>query len=90
MLDCVVNGREFDSLKHDRRMLESYRPAKLCGSRSIEVDYEKQYENMKLIIAQKTNIDVTRLTVFQYYTYAETVKKQYDNEQSALKRARKR
>lgn len=62
----------------------------MTGLKSIEIDYEKQYENMKLIIAQKTNLDPQRLTVLQFYTYAETVKKQFDEEQKAIRKAKKR
>ena len=66
-----------------------YNPLCLLGDNSVEIDYDKQYERIKLLIAQKTNLDIKSLTVFQYYTYLETVKEQIDEEQKAAKRIKK-
>lgn len=61
----------------------------LSGEKSIEIDYEKQYEAMKLLIAQKANIDPQKLTVLQFYTYTDIIKKQSEAEQKALRKTKK-
>lgn len=66
-----------------------YTPVSLLGDNSAEIEYDKQYERVKLIIAQKTNLDIKSLTVFQYYAYLEAVKEQADEEQKAAKRIKK-
>lgn len=68
------------------KLIKMYKPINLLGKDSAEIDYDKQYERIKLIISQKTNIDIKSLTVFQYYTYLEAVKEQVDAEQKAAKR----
>lgn len=71
------------------KLAKMYNPLCLLGDNSVEIDYDKQYERIKLLIAQKTNLDIKSLTVFQYYTYLETVKEQIDEEQKAAKRIKK-
>lgn len=68
------------------KLIKMYKPINLLGKDSVEIEYDKQYEKIKLIIAQKTNLDIKSLTVFQYYTYLEAVKEQVDEEQKAAKR----
>lgn len=71
------------------KLIKMYKPLSFLGNESVEVEYDKQYERIKLIIAQKTNLDIKTLTVFQYYTYLEAVKEQVDEEQKASKRIKK-
>lgn len=71
------------------KLAKMYSPVSLLGDNSAEIDYDKQYERVKLIIAQKTNLDIKSLTVFQYYAYLEAVKEQADEEQKAAKRIKK-
>lgn len=71
------------------KLIKMYKPINLLGKESEEIEYDKQYERVKLIIAQKTNLDIKSLTVFQYYTYLEAVKEQSDEEQKAARRIKK-
>lgn len=72
-----------------QKLIQMYTPINLFGEKSEEIEYDKQYERIKLIIAQKTNLDIKTLTVFQYYTYLEAVKEQVDEEQKASKRIKR-
>lgn len=84
-------GKAYDPKEDENRwkLAKMYKPVNLMGSESAEIEYDKQYERVKLIIAQKTNLDIKSLTVFQYYTYLEAVKEQAEEEQKASKRIKK-
>lgn len=87
----LSDGKQYEE-KDDiyrKKLTEMYKPLEVVGGNSFEIAYDKQYERMKLIIAQRTNLDIQSLTVFQYYAYLEAVKEQADEEQKATKRIKK-
>lgn len=91
MIALLRKGKPYD-MKDDvnrQKLIQMYAPINLFGEKSEEIEYDKQYERIKLIIAQKTNLDIKTLTVFQYYTYLEAVKEQVDEEQKASKRIKR-
>lgn len=91
MIALLRKGKPYD-MKDDvnrQKLIQMYTPINLFGEKSEEIEYDKQYERIKLIIAQKTNLDIKTLTVFQYYTYLEAVKEQVDEEQKASKRIKR-
>jgi hypothetical protein len=91
LVGLLKNDKPYDE-KNDsykRKLVEMYKPIEVVGDSSFEIEYDKQYERIKLIIAQKTNLDIRSLTVFQYYTYLEAVKEQVDEEQKATKRIKR-
>lgn len=57
-------------------MFARYKPSNFEGSKSIEVEYNKQFESACLIIAQQTNLAPKTLTVLQFYSALEDIKKQ--------------
>lgn len=91
LIALLRKGKPYD-MKDDvnrQKLIQMYTPINLFGEKSEEIEYDKQYERIKLIIAQKTNLDIKTLTVFQYYTYLEAVKEQVDEEQKASKRIKR-
>lgn len=51
-------------------------PMNFSGTDSMEISYDKQFENMCLIISQKLNVDPKKMTVLEYYNSFEFLKKQ--------------
>lgn len=91
LIGLLRDGKHYEASEdsHRKKLAEMYKPVEIIGENSAEIEYDKQYERIKLIIAQKTNLDIKTLTVFQYYTYLEAVKEQAEEEQKATKRIRK-
>lgn len=77
-LDFLANGIDHDDeiQELDAKMFAKYRPSNFDGPKSIEVEYNKQFESTCLIIAQQTNLAPKTLTVLQFYSALEDIKKQ--------------
>lgn len=77
-LDFLANGADHDDeiRELDARMFAKYRPGNFDGPKSMEVEYNKQFESTCLIIAQQTNLAPKTLTVLQFYSALEDIKKQ--------------
>lgn len=78
MLDAIIEGdtedkrREIDDIT---TMLITYnRPQAFSGSDSMEIQYDKQFENMCLLIAQHLHVDAKKYTVLEYYNAFEYIK----------------
>lgn len=78
MLDAIIEGdtedkrREIDDIT---TMLITYnRPQSFSGSDSMEIQYDKQFENMCLLIAQHLHVDAKKYTVLEYYNAFEYIK----------------
>lgn len=82
ILDGIISGiikaEEVDEI--DSYLLSLSKPKQFNGSKSVEVQYSKQFEQACILIAQKTNLDVKKLNVFEFYTALEQVKKQTERE----------
>lgn len=91
LMDLLKSEKPYDENDdvNRKKLAQMYKPVNLLGKDSEEIEYDKQYERVKLIISQKTNLDIKSLTVFQYYTYLETVKEQSEAEQRATKRIKR-
>lgn len=87
ILDSVINGsdttKEVEAI--DDKMLSKYKPGCFEGSKSDEIKYDKQFENMCLVISQKLNADAKRMTVLQFYNAADMVKRQAEAEAKSYK-----
>lgn len=57
-------------------MFARYKPSNFSGSKSVEVEYNKQFESACLVIAQQTGLAPKTLTVLQFYGALEDIKKQ--------------
>lgn len=80
MLDGIIDGdvegkkTEIDEIT---TLLITYtKPISFHGSESMEIVYDKQFENMCLFLSQQLNVDPKKFTVLEYYNAFEYVKKQ--------------
>ena len=84
MLESIITGDNEDKRKEIEELttaLITYtRPMDFNGSNSIEIEYDKQFENMCLLLSQKLNVDPKKFTVLEYYNAFEYIKKQMKKE----------
>ena len=84
MLESIITGDNEDKRKQIEELttaLVTYtRPMDFKGSNSIEIGYDKQFENMCLLLSQKLNVDPKKFTVLEYYNAFEYIKKQKKKE----------
>lgn len=78
VLDHILNGSDNkeDIEKLDSILLGMYSPKNFIGRDSIEIRYDKQFENTCILIAQELNLDAKKMTVLQFYSSIETIKEQ--------------
>ena len=88
VLDTIINDtdnkEQIEAI--DAILFGMYNPKCFIGSDSIEVSYDKQFETTCLLIAQKANMDAKKMTVLQFYSALDTIKKQAEAEAKAYKR----
>lgn len=79
MLDAIIEGdtedrrSEIESITNE--LLLYNRPQCFSGSESIEIQYDKQFENMCLTISQHLNVsNPKKYTVLEYYNAFERIK----------------
>jgi hypothetical protein len=70
-------------------MLSIYKPKVYDGTESVEIRYDKQFESSCMLISQKTNMDARKMTVLQFYSALDNIKKQLDAEAKAYKHVKK-
>ena len=82
VLDSIINStdntEQIESI--DAAMLNMHTPKVFIGSESVEVKYDKQFESMCLLIAQKTSMDARKMTVLQFYNAIDNIKAQAEAE----------
>lgn len=88
VLDSIINGNNNaeDINNIDTYMLSLHKPKSFSGSNSVEIKYDKQFENACLLIAKKTGLDAKAMNVLQFYNAMENIKKQNEEEMKAVKR----
>lgn len=78
MLDSIIEGDTEDKrIKIDEitTLLLTYnKPQSFNGSDNMEIKYDKQFENMCLVIAQNLHVDAKKYTVLEYYNAFEYIK----------------
>lgn len=92
VLDSVINDNDNSEQINaiDAVMLNMHVPKSYTGSESIEVKYDKQFENACLLIAQKTNLDAKKMNVLEFYNAIDNIKKQVEAENKSLKRTKRK
>lgn len=70
----------------DDYSLSLYKPKIFFGKKSIEIQYDKQFENSCLLISKETGSNAKSMTVLQYYNALELIKKETDAKLKAYKR----
>lgn len=91
-LDSMINGNDNISQisEIDTILFGMYKPGIFIGGDSVEIKYDKQYENACLIISQKANMNAKNMTVLQFYNALDVIKQQMDAETKSLKRNKSR
>ena len=84
IINNIDNSSQVEAI--DRAMLSIYSPKSFAGSSSVEIQYDKQFENTCILIAQKTNLDAKKMTVFQFYNTVDSIKQQIEAENKSIKR----
>lgn len=87
ILDSVANGTDTEEevAAIDKAVQDKYKPKTYTGSDSVEVKYDRHFENTCLLITQKTGADAKKMTVLQFYNAVDNVKKQVEAEMKSLK-----
>ena len=80
MLDCIIEGdteeREKEVEDITDRLITYSKPKKFTGSGSMEIEYDKQFEDMCLVISQQLHTDAKKMTVLEYYNAYQYIQKQ--------------
>lgn len=79
MLDAIIAGDEEDKraeIDEITTALITYsKPQSFNGSDSMEIAYDKQFENMCLLLSQQLHVHAKGYTVLEYYNAFEYIKK---------------
>lgn len=78
MLDAIIQGDETDKraeIEQITTLLLTYtKPQSFSGSDSMEIQYDKQFENMCLMLSQHLHVNPKTFTVLEYYNAFEYIK----------------
>lgn len=92
ILDAIISGddRKQKEVEELTQMLLTFsKPMIFLGPESIEVQYDKNFENMCLMLAQKLNIEPKTYTVLAFYNAFEYLKSQAKELKAKQKNGRK-
>lgn len=81
LLRTIIAGEatETDAKRIDEitaELITYFNPQSFSGADSVEIRYDKQFENMCLILSQNLHVDPKKFTVLEYYNAFEYVKEQ--------------
>lgn len=81
LLRTIIAGEatETDAKRIDEitaELITYFNPQSFSGADSVEIRYDKQFENMCLILSQNLHVDPKRFTVLEYYNAFEYIKEQ--------------
>lgn len=71
--------------KMSRAQFKKYKPKSFLGENSAEIVQDRQFEDMCLLLSQKLNVEAKKMTVLEFYSAVNLIKKQAEAEQKALK-----
>lgn len=78
MLDAIIQGDDTDKraeIDQITTLLMTYtHPQSFSGSDSMEIRYDKQFENMCLMLSQHLHVNPKTFTVLEYYNAFEYIK----------------
>lgn len=85
----IYDKNNAESIEHiDTFMLSLHKPNSFDGAKSIEIKYDKQFETACICISQKTGLVAKDMTVLQFYSAVDSIKKQAEAELKASRRKR--
>ena len=80
MLDCIIEGDTQERAerveKLTDRMITYSKPKTFTGRSSLEIEYDKQFEDMCLIISQHMHLTAKSMTVLEYYNAYQYINRQ--------------
>lgn len=91
--DCIIEGEteerkgRINELKD--KILTFYKPRRFSGENNFEIDFDKQYEKMCLLISQQLHADAKHFSVKKYYTAFEYIKEQNKAQEAETRKQRK-
>ena len=89
MLDDIIDGKDVrrDEIEDLTAKLITYtKPQSFEGTDSLEIAYDKQFENMCLILSQNLNVRPKEFTTLEYYNAFEYIKDMNKKQQKQRKR----
>jgi hypothetical protein len=92
VLESIIsNKNNSEQIKSiDDLIFGIYSPKKYTGSESVEIKYDKQFENACILIAQKTNLNAKNMTVIQFYNAIDNIRQQTEAENKSIKRHKRK
>lgn len=79
-LDKLSQGVFYEDFKDellafDAQLLEFSKPKRFQGPNSVEVVYNKSYEDMCVLISSELSMDAKKMTTLEYYNAFEYIKR---------------
>lgn len=84
IVDEIISGQDKlqEVEKIDDYLLSLAKPKTFAGKDSVEIQYDKQFENMNILLAQQLSVKTENMTVLQYYNAFEYLKKSVKNKKN--------
>lgn len=76
--------------KIDDYFFSLYKPSSFAGEESAEIKYDKQFESICLLIAQRANLDARSMTTLQFYSVFDNIKRQIEAEQKSYQKYKRK
>lgn len=89
-LEGIITGvKKADKIEEiDQYLLGLSKPKTFIGPGSVEIKYDKSFENISIAIKSKLGLDVKELSVMQYYNAVETLNKMAEESKSTFKKGK--
>lgn len=84
IIGSVDNSRAIAEINN--ALFQQYKPKSFIGPNSVEVLYDKQFELSCIYISQTAHMQAKQMTVLEFYTTLEELKKQADLKMKAYKK----
>lgn len=84
ILDGILTGddKTEEIGKIDDYLLSLAKPKSFSGKDSVEIQYDKQFESMNILLAHQLSVNTNNMTVLQYYNAFEYLKKSVKNKKN--------
>ncbi len=88
VLDGIINDKNNSEqiTKIEDSLFSLYKPKNFFGSKSVEVQYDKQFETACMYISQETSMNAKNMTVLEFYNTLAELKKQAEIKAKAYKK----
>ena len=71
VLDCILNGDTKENAERVEQLTDQMvtftKPKNFTGSGSLEIEHDKRFEDMCLLISQNLHTDAKKMTVLEFY-----------------------